>query len=122
LDSPQELKEDIVQTPKESFKEKFRRKWNETDKYCECRECHNTHLLKPAIGLNRQNVKRLFSIQMKASDFLTLFIIIMVLIGAWAYSRDTALCRQMIKNGGYTDGQILSINSTPMWRTLSHGS
>jgi hypothetical protein len=68
--------------------------WNQIDELCP----HCNNVVKPAKGLNKQNFKRLISLKVKFSDFLVLFILAMLLFGAWAYNRDTKECRYLVNN------------------------
>lgn len=79
---------------KPKVSERFNAKWNQTDELCPT--CGT--VLKYSKGLTKQNVKRLFSVSTKVSDWITLFIIIMVLFMAWAYGRDLQQCRDFTKN------------------------
>lgn len=65
-----------------SFKEKFKENWNKEDEHC----AHCGNVSKPALGLNRQNMKRLISFKANMSDFLTLIMIAMVILAALAYN------------------------------------
>jgi len=65
-----------------SFSEKFQENWNKEDEHCP----HCGNITKPAVGLNRQNLKKLLSFKANLSDFLTLFMIAMVILAALAYN------------------------------------
>jgi hypothetical protein len=76
------------------FKEKFKDNWNKTDEHC----VNCGAVTKQAKGLNRQNMKRLFMTMPSASEWLTLFIIVMVIFISWSYARDVKTCRDYANN------------------------
>ena len=65
-----------------SFSDKFKENWNKEDELCP--NCHN--VAKRAVGINRQNIKRLLSFKANANDFLTLVMIAMVVLAALDYN------------------------------------
>ena len=60
-------------------------------------------------GLTKQNLKRLFSIKFNMNEFIITFIIIMVLVSAYAYQLDTKTCRDYVKK---TQAYFISLNSS----------
>jgi len=73
---------------------KFKDNWNKTDEKCP----HCGNVVKPVKGITKQNIKRLFLTMPKLQDWITIAIIVMILLLAWAYNHDTAECRELIKN------------------------
>jgi hypothetical protein len=76
---------------KKPFKERFLDSWNRVDKKCD----HCGAVSVPAVGLNRQNMKRLISFSTNPTDWIVLFMIIMVLVGVWSYNHDLAECKEL---------------------------
>lgn len=74
--------------------EKIKENWNKKDELCS----HCNNVVKPAKGLNKQNMKKLFSLKVKLSDFIVLIMMALILYGAWAYHNDTVQCRYMVNN------------------------
>jgi hypothetical protein len=71
-------------------RKKFRQQWNRTDELCP----HCNNITKPALGLNRQNIRRLFSLKGNPRMlFLYLFMAIMVLL----WWRDISVSREYVK-------------------------
>jgi hypothetical protein len=68
--------------------------WSDIDERCP--NCNN--VTKPAKGLNKQNLKRLVSFKITLNDLITLGLILLVVLSAWAYNRDIAVCRDAMKN------------------------
>lgn len=71
---------------------RFKEKWNMKDETCP----HCGNVTKSVKGLTRQNIGKLF--RLKLSDFIMLFIILMVLVLAWSYNAETTNCKEMVKN------------------------
>ncbi len=68
-------------------------KWLEEDKKCE----HCGQITERARGLTKQNLKKLISFKFTFDEFLITFMIIMILVMAWAYKAETQQCRDWIK-------------------------
>jgi len=90
---PETLETSKTPKNKKPISERFRESWNKTDQHCE----HCGAVIQPARGINKQNIKRLFSFSTNPSDWIVLFMIIMVLFGAWAYNHDISVCREMVQ-------------------------
>ena len=69
-----------LEQPKETKRKTFSETWNEVDEYCPT--CNKVS--KPAEGLNRQNIKRLFAFQTDIQSLTILFLLIMS--GLFAFS------------------------------------
>lgn len=94
------VKTNETKKPRASFKER----WLETDKLCP----HCGQVTERVRGLNKQNLKRLFSLKMSMNDYITFFIIIMILFAAWSYNHDIAVCREYLKQDRITVDYINS--------------
>jgi hypothetical protein len=84
----------------EENKEKtLKEKWLMTDKTCpSCGQV--TERVK---GITKQNVKRLFTIKFTLNEIIITFMIIMIIIVAFAYLKETKICREWI-NGMFDNG------------------
>jgi len=69
-----------IEEPKKSKRKTFSETWEEVDEFCPT--CHKVS--KPAEGLNRQNIKRLFAFQTDVQSLTILFLLIMS--GLFAFS------------------------------------
>jgi len=67
--------------------------WNKTDELCSC--CGA--VTKRVRGITKQNLKRLLKPKFDVNELLITFVIIMVLVLAWAYNNETKQCRDWIK-------------------------
>ena len=76
--------------PKKTFKEK----WEEVDSKCSFCD----QVTERAVGMNKQNLKRLFFSKPSLQDGIVLFLIIMTLLLAWRYQVETQECRNTIEN------------------------
>ncbi len=73
---------------------KFKEKWNQKDERCPT--CGS--VTKASKGLTKDNVRKLFSFKASFGDWITLFIIMMMLFMAWSYNNETKSCRYVINN------------------------
>lgn len=64
--------------------------WDDVDKRCE--KCGQ--VTEKAKGINKQNIKRLFSFKITLDNFITLFMLFMFLIGAYTYQHDIKMLRE----------------------------
>ena len=103
----------ILAAEKKPFKEKFKENWLKEDIKCE--KCGA--VTTPAKGINRQNMRRLVSLSTSASDWMVLFMIIMVLVGAWAYNHDMAECKILKEQQQQQAAHNYNLNS--LSKTLS---
>ena len=71
---------------------KFKEQWLAEDKRCE----HCNQVIEVARGLNKQNLKRLIFAKPTIQDWMMFFIIIMVLLMAWRYNVETAVCHETL--------------------------
>ncbi|MCK9370031.1 hypothetical protein M0R04_09020 [Candidatus Dojkabacteria bacterium] len=85
---------EVKEEPKKS---KFKDKWNTEDETCP----HCGQVTKISKGLTRQNVKRLIGLKLRMSDFIVLFMLILILFITWAYYHDTKSCRDFLKDIDY---------------------
>ena len=67
--------------------------WEDKDTLCE----HCGAVTVRAKGITKQNMKKLFSINFTFNEVLITFMIIMVLVLAYAYKNETQACRDWIK-------------------------
>lgn len=67
--------------------------WEKVDEVCPT--CNQ--VTKQAKGITRQNIKRLFSFKMSYTEFLITFMLIMLLVLAYAYNSETKESREWIK-------------------------
>jgi hypothetical protein len=79
------------QKPKISFKEQ----WEKVDELCS----HCGNVSKRAEGINRQNMKRLFSLKMNFNDIMTFLLVAMLLLSVYRYINDTAECKTFLESG-----------------------
>jgi len=96
---PETLETSKTPKNKKPISERFRESWNKQDTYCS----HCNAPMQRVTGINKQNIKRLFSFSTNPSDWIVLFMIIMVLFGAWAYNRDISTCREMVHQQQQSD-------------------
>jgi len=80
---------------KESIKTKSKLDWDAVDEHCP----HCGGISKPARGINRQNMKRLFSLKMNFNDIMTILLVAMLLLSVYRYMNDTAECRTFLNSG-----------------------
>lgn len=80
----------IVEAPKKNI---FKENWLKTDICCE--KCGQ--VTERQRGMTKQNIKRLFSVKFTMEEVIWTLVIIMVLISAYAYQHDTAICREYAK-------------------------
>lgn len=82
--------------------------WEKVDECCP--QCGQ--VTKQAKGITRQNIKRLFSIKFNYTEFLITFMLIMILVLAWAYMKETKESRDWINSmySGDKDACILTCN------------
>lgn len=73
----------------------FKEQWEKTDRLCE----HCGNIAERAEGINRQNMKRLFSLKMNFNDLMTLLLVGMLLLSVYRYYNDTAQCKQFLASG-----------------------
>lgn len=78
---------------KKNITNTFRDNWNRVDEQCPC--C--SAVTKRVRGITKQNLKRLLKPKFDANEILITFMIIMVLVLAWAYNNETKQCRDWIK-------------------------
>ena len=81
----------------------FEENWLKEDKVCE--KCGQ--VTERQKGLTKQNLKRLLSVKFDINELIITFIIIMVLLSAYAYKLDTQTCRNYVKQ---TQAYFLSLN------------
>lgn len=80
--------------------------WNDEDK--KCQTCGQ--VTEKAKGWNKQNVKKLFSLKMSATDVLILIMIVGLLMMAYFYNAETSQCRSWI--GKMNEGDLTRCVST----------
>jgi len=68
--------------------------WNEVDEHCPT--CNA--ITKQQRGVSKQNMRRLITPKWDATEMLILFMIIMILVLAWAYAKETEQCRTWISD------------------------
>ena len=73
---------------------KFKEQWVQRDELCD----HCGAITKPAKGMNKQNMKRLFLSKPSAQDWIMLFIWVSALIIAFSYNTEVAECRDVVNN------------------------
>ena len=73
----------------------FKEQWEKTDRMCE----HCGNIAERAEGINRQNMKRLFSLKMNFNDIMTLILVLMLLLSVYRYINDTEQCKQFLASG-----------------------
>ena len=93
-------------------KEKFLSQWNKEDELCP--QCSN--ILKPAKGLNRQNIKRLFSL--KGNPKMILVYLLMALF-IFSYIRDTSVARNFVSQ---MDNETFMANICSAYFDIERGS
>jgi len=71
---------------------KLKNNWNAEDEVCPI--CNS--VTKKAVGLNKQNLKRLFLTKPSLQDIITLFMIIAILLMAYSYSKEIGAYKQII--------------------------
>lgn len=80
--------------------------WEKVDEVClSCGQ-----VTKQAKGITRQNIKRLFSIKFNYTEFLITFMLIMILVLAWAYWNETKESRDWINSMYGTDKDTCLMN------------
>lgn len=67
--------------------------WEKVDEVCS--QCGQITLRQR--GITRQNIKRLFSFKMNYTEFLITFMLILILVMAYAYMSETKLSKEWIK-------------------------
>ena len=70
----------------------FKENWTKEDKVCP--NCGQ--VTERVRGMTKQNLKRLFSIKWDVNELLLTFMIVMILVLAFAYSNETKMCREWI--------------------------
>lgn len=92
-----DLQEDIPQIDLDSktADKPITKGWNAVDELCPI--CGT--VTKPATGLTRQNLKKLFSFKMKLSDVITFLLLMMLLFSVYRYQNDTQQCRSFLDSG-----------------------
>ena len=73
----------------------FKENWNEVDKKCP----YCNQVTKKVIGINKQNLKRLFS-KPTLQDMIIFFMLIACLILAWSYYKEISQYKEIIENPG----------------------
>lgn len=73
----------------------FKEQWNKVDELCD--KCGKVS--KPAVGINRQNIKRLLSFKMGLNEIVIFLLLIMLLFSVYRYYNDTNTCRSFIDSG-----------------------
>jgi len=68
--------------------------WEDIDERCPY--CDN--VTKQVRGFNKQNLKKLLFSKPTVQDLIMLFVIIMVLFGAWRYDVEMGMCREIVEN------------------------
>lgn len=68
--------------------------WEKVDEVCS--SCGQ--VTKQAKGITRQNIKKLFSIKFTYTEFLITFMLIMILVLAYAYMNETKQSRDWIES------------------------
>lgn len=89
--------------------------WNDVDEVCN----YCGQVTKKARGLNKQNLKRLFSFKPTINDLITLFMIIMVIFAAYSYNDDLKRLKKFY-NENCWDRNTSLINFCPTSQNLSH--
>lgn len=74
--------------------EKTKKNWNAVDELCPT--CNS--VTKQAVGLNKQNLKKLFFTKPSLQDMMTFFIIIAILLMAYSYLNEVNAYREVINN------------------------
>uniref|UniRef100_A0A6M3LQT5 Uncharacterized protein n=1 Tax=viral metagenome TaxID=1070528 RepID=A0A6M3LQT5_9ZZZZ len=75
---------------------KFKDNWNAIDELCP----HCNSVTKKAIGINKQNLKRLFFTKPSLNDIMIMFMIIAILLMAYSYFSEISAYREIINNPG----------------------
>lgn len=70
--------------------------WNDEDKIERCPQCNSITYIERVRGINKQNIKRLFSWSWDWKEMTILFLMISILAMAWLYSIDTKECREWV--------------------------
>ena len=71
----------------------FKERWNETDERCP----HCNHITKKAVGLNKQNLKKLFS-KPTLQDITIFLMLIGCLALVWSYYYDISQYKTILEN------------------------
>jgi len=73
---------------------KLKRNWNAVDE--KCSNCNS--ITKPATGLNKQNIKRLFFTKPSSQDMMTFLMILAILLMAYSYFNEINTYKEIINN------------------------
>jgi len=73
---------------------KLKNNWNAVDEKCPV--CNS--ITKQAIGINKQNLKRLFFTKPSLQDVITLFMIIAILLMTYSYFNEIKAYKEIIEN------------------------
>jgi len=73
----------------------FKENWNKVDEKCP----YCNQVTKKVIGINKQNLKKLFS-KPTLQEMTILFMLIACLILAWSYYKDISQYKEIIENPG----------------------
>ena len=86
----------IGQIKPQKAKISFKEQWEKTDQLCPY--CNNVTF--KAKGINRQNIKRLFSIKhMTMNDIVIFALTFMLLASVYRYYSDTSSCKEFLASG-----------------------
>jgi len=75
----------------------FKEEWLKEDE--KCQYCGN--VTKRAKGINKQNIKRLFSPKINEREVMTLIMIFLTLLMFWAAKHDLEVCKDTANNMDY---------------------
>lgn len=84
----------------------FKENWEKVDEVCP--SCGQ--VTKRQRGITRQNIKRLFSLKVTYTEFLITFMLIMILILAYAYLNETKTSRAWLNSMTGNDIDICNAN------------
>jgi hypothetical protein len=97
--------------PKISFSEQ----WEKVDKLCP----HCGNIAERAEDINRQNMKRLFSLKMNFNDIMTFLLVAMLLLSVYRYYNDTAQCKEFLASGTQSTWNELMNTGIPIESLLA---